>query len=983
MSSDTNQQFRGLFGGMMTQFMREAMSNGGLASILGTAPATATPPIASPSPLPTLVVPSVTPYTSTRALALPAAVAGHPLPSNIHSTLSTTQPMLGMPGLEIPLRGHSNAPRRMRDISTSQISETNAARRAAATAHLGPAGTTLQIRQRRRGPAIRGPVLHQGQQTSLEKVSSVNLDGVREIRLTHLVQAFQPGQEVVFYKAYAGAFPTFLDGSLLSFDYTLPEDTTVLSILDLTAGSMRTGRRQYSFGPIPSGPSTRHRHETLDLQPLVFVNLGKNRGDTGATHLRRESIPATLTLKDLFSVNYKNLFAIPTLSVRDGRFLLHSIVRYTGLTFIEEKPDTWPHVHTCLTSRQNRQFTEAVEMNFDDSDSLSDTSGGAPVDPQSDLDDDEDMPVTPVLTAATVPSTRHPLPSRRHHRAPVSSASNPATSLSTMTDTDMPAAPMLPSTPRSSHASIFPVSNPARISSTMANTAIAVIPIAPSTQLTPPSSRAPVSTVQSGSAVMPWTLAAFQAEPGPYEELFGRNDVPRAVYQTAGNGERLAVEAGSFERLAIVYIEQVRLASAMGDFTSLLAANRSFRVVNPDGSLRSFGPGPEREVIYTALNIFLKDPARWCLQTDEDRLSLGISMPLRLAESVPSSRLEDLRVFGALTALALISGHPPGLLSPALLQYGLNGCNLNALTPSFVASWNPELNRVALALQAAGPDGDLRLYRAELISVLNIQCVLLQPAVLGNRTSSLHNTIVAQLVNTALLGPDLHGHTETGAYCWGLDLPCANGFSFGKFARSYPGGTEFYLAHAWTSHISDFNSIEPYLHVLTPSASRRLQHFGPNANDLDPAALFTTFLQCRGIPCAGLLENGKAHFSDAAIQELDNINLPSFRPRMFCWAATGTPFLEPDPNANDPINVDFVLPGDTNYSDNSSTSAINMRQGTISFRTCSRVARIPMSKLVELSQATYPTEDEADFEGAIDNWLLLQILNAIGNVSML
>jgi hypothetical protein len=42
-----------------------------------------------------------------------------------------------------------------------------------------------------------------------------------------------------------------------------------------------------------------------------------------------------------------------------------------------------------------------------------------------------------------------------------------------------------------------------------------------------------------------------------------------------------------------------------------------------------------------------------------------------------------------------------------------------------------------------------------------------------------------------------------------------------------------------------------------------------------------------------------------------------------------------------------------------------------------------MSQLIDLHTATYPTLDEATFEDAVDNWLLLQILNGIGKVSML
>jgi hypothetical protein len=189
-----------------------------------------------------------------------------------------------------------------------------------------------------------------------------------------------------------------------------------------------------------------------------------------------------------------------------------------------------------------------------------------------------------------------------------------------------------------------------------------------------------------------------------------------------------------------------------------------------------------------------------------------------------------------------------------------------------------------------------------------------------------------------------------------------------------------------TSHISDYRSLEPLLIISQPDRNGLLRDFGsPIPTALDAEALFNNFLQRIGNPCPALLEASKYHFVTAVLDELPKILSPSFRPRMFCWATTGSPFLEPDPDADahDPIVVHFVLPSDPFYSDSPTSSASNMAQGMISFRTCSRTARIPMSKLLELHYATYPTADAATFEDAVDNWILLQILNAIGKVSML
>ncbi|KAJ6600311.1 hypothetical protein DFH09DRAFT_1302798 [Mycena vulgaris] len=869
-----------MFTGMMTNFLRDAINTGvlsGNASAIGDAAPVPTP-APTPAPLPTLAVPPVVPYSSMRALALPAAATGHPMPS-LPSMLSLTQPMLGMSGLAIPLSGHSTTPRRSRNLQQPTVTLVQEGR------YSNSDNVALEDQQYA-VQAFRVP---------------------KHLRVTNLVQAYQPGQEVVCYKNFSGAFATHLINSDLSFDYNLPEDTRIVDILEATANSMCSGPRRYSFGVLPAGPSTQHRHESLELQALSYVNLGKNRGTSGSAHLRREAIPPDLTLASLFTRSYKNLFAVPTLSVVGNQFILHSIVRYAGLTFITE------------------QFTEAIENNWEELDDPdSDTSGGVPAETED--EEDEDMPEAPTLTAATVPSQQ--LPSR-HSLAPISAASNPGT-----------------------------------VSSVAPTTSVVIAPTS-----------APAQIMTITNACRPWGVSTFEPESGPFPDLFDQHNTPLAVYQYAGDGTRFELNGNSLADLAFLYVEATREATLTGDFTSLLSANRRFQVFNSDSTIHSFGAGLERETIFVALNMYVNS-GRWCLPTDEGRMSIGISMPLRIAHTIPDDRLKEFRVFGALVALSLVSGKPPGPLTPALLQYVLNGCNLQALTPSFVASWNPELDRTARSLQAIGPDGNLAPFQSHIINYLNIQS-----APLAYRDQIQHNTLVHQLVHSALLGPEFHGHPETVAFCEGLDLPCANGFTFSKYARSYPGGTEFFLAHAWTSHITDFNSIDPHISVMVPSNTRCTPHFGVLPTDLDAQGLFIRFLQGSGNPCSeDRLEGAKPHFSVDVIEELANIDKPFFRPKLFCWAATGSPFLDPNPDMGDPINIDFVLPGDLSYSDTPSSSAVGMAQGLISFRTCSRVVRIPMSKLVELRRVTYPTQDYATFEVAAESWFFLQTLNAVGKM---
>lgn len=74
------------------------------------------------------------------------------------------------------------------------------------------------------------------------------------------------------------------------------------------------------------------------------------------------------------------------------------------------------------------------------------------------------------------------------------------------------------------------------------------------------------------------------------------------------------------------------------------------------------------------------------------------------------------------------------------------------------------------------------------------------------------------------------------------------------------------------------------------------------------------------------------------------------------------------------------------YAENSDQARIMMGQGRISFRTCSRTARLPGKYIIGLAQTSYPPVpggEPASFDNAFDHWLLCELLNAIGGHSIL
>ena len=107
--------------------------------------------------------------------------------------------------------------------------------------------------------------------------------------------------------------------------------------------------------------------------------------------------------------------------------------------------------------------------------------------------------------------------------------------------------------------------------------------------------------------------------------------------------------------------------------------------------------------------------------------------------------------------------------------------------------------------------------------------------------------------------------------------------------KSWEGGSERLLNLLWTSHISSYANLEPHLRIQAPSDQWRSQlHAALSNNTSSFESLVTDFLNGTDIPCPRLFADAKTHFNRLVEFELSNIDENSFRPRMFCWAATGS-----------------------------------------------------------------------------------------------
>ncbi len=119
-----------------------------------------------------------------------------------------------------------------------------------------------------------------------------------------------------------------------------------------------------------------------------------------------------------------------------------------------------------------------------------------------------------------------------------------------------------------------------------------------------------------------------------------------------------------------------------------------------DGSLSgrvlSIGEGIEREAIYLAFEKYRKESTKWFAPKSDSYSTIATSQPFSPHFYPSTARLESLSVMGALTGLMLVYGVAPSPLSPALVQFLLNGCDLNSLTQAFIQEWFPSLHRTLM-----------------------------------------------------------------------------------------------------------------------------------------------------------------------------------------------------------------------------------------------------------------------------------------------
>lgn len=134
----------------------------------------------------------------------------------------------------------------------------------------------------------------------------------------------------------------------------------------------------------------------------------------------------------------------------------------------------------------------------------------------------------------------------------------------------------------------------------------------------------------------------------------------------------------------------------------------------------SVGSGIEREVLQYLYESYRQAGARYMLPRADGLCTIATSSSM-VGQYIAPERLREVTCFGAITALTLINGLSTHPLDPAVLQYLIFGCDLNAIHRDFCAEWHPELRTLIDEWLAAGHLGDVRQFERYITSYLDRQ----------------------------------------------------------------------------------------------------------------------------------------------------------------------------------------------------------------------------------------------------------------------
>ncbi|KAF7289553.1 hypothetical protein MKEN_01504100 [Mycena kentingensis (nom. inval.)] len=872
-------------------------------------------------------------YSSLRNLA-----RGHP-PATSASDASHF--ILGQAQLGVSMQANRAQPRLpsvLGGVSRAVISDANNRRNDAIATHF-PCQPSLPVRPRRsattttsssasgavtqrrpRGPRVHEPTL----------ADAAALNPTQPLLIGHM-----PGAEDDLHisRRYRGSYLDRAGALGLVHTYQLPSNTAVADVLATAASDMRNHRAAWEFGAPPAELASVLR--PAELQPLQLLRIKNKRGGPHTNNVYRlEPIPhSELGLRTLRTLVGDKRFAAPEVTVQERRLDIHFLIALPDATCINAvgSGDMFRHESECTIDRFNTDFSLDVERgntqtyaappctcvpNAEDSESDIELGEVMDMDILGFDDDANDHDYTPAAPSPT------PAPSRLTRQ---SDAAN-------RIDID----DVFSLTPASATAAAAPV---------------------------PPTVAAAVPLFEP-----------YSPPTGQYAAIFRASNVHDAMVREATRGGigllPFNVTVASVREGGLHYLQFVGRQALENDFSSALVPGQQVMIRREDNEGYSTGDGTLRDVHSSAWQFILKP--EFVTPKVSNHFSIAISSPSTDPSIFSSKRILTFKTLGAMCAIAMANGVAPEMVEVGLLWFAMHGGDRRCFQRPFLAEFYPTVLRVLEDLQSAGVAGPLPTNVVQHLASYHE----LDAASLTDRTPALQASLLADIPLVCIVSPKGIDNPEVKAFVDGFQLSMRNGFKITDVMHSHPGGAIGFLESTLLSVIHDTSSLHSKLRVQISDGTATLA--GVSASSIVIDDILVDFLRGSGVPSQQALDAAMRRIHPLVKDQLNRVDEASFRPRMFCWATTGTTQIRD----GEEMVVRWVMPDDANAYHPSSRNAEGVREsmlaGKCSFRTCFKKAFIPVLHLDLLLRSSSFDHGITSVDKAIENWLFIEILEAIG-----
>jgi hypothetical protein len=125
--------------------------------------------------------------------------------------------------------------------------------------------------------------------------------------------------------------------------------------------------------------------------------------------------------------------------------------------------------------------------------------------------------------------------------------------------------------------------------------------------------------------------------------------------------------------------------------------------------------------LHTLFEQYRLNAGEWFAPHAGNFSTLAIMHTLSIAKYIPASRLQNITILGAVTALSLIHGMATIPWDPIFLHFFIHDCDISSMHPGIVGEWHPELKQTISNWLDIGPHGDITNFRDYFASYHDLQ----------------------------------------------------------------------------------------------------------------------------------------------------------------------------------------------------------------------------------------------------------------------